>query len=60
VRAMDRILVFDRGRVVEEGDHEALLRKPHGHYRRLFERQSGGIVETAVPTDVFEPRDLVG
>ena len=44
VRAMDRILVFDHGRVVEEGNHEALLRRPHGHYRQLFERQSGGLV----------------
>jgi ATP-binding cassette, subfamily B, bacterial len=46
VRAMDRILVFERGRIVEEGSHEALLRRPHGHYRRLFERQSGGNVAT--------------
>jgi ATP-binding cassette subfamily B protein len=44
VRAMDRILVFEHGRIVEEGDHEALLRRPHGHYRRLFERQSGQLV----------------
>ena len=44
VRAMDRILVFDHGRIVEEGNHEALLRRPHGHYRQLFERQSGGLV----------------
>jgi ATP-binding cassette, subfamily B, bacterial len=50
VRAMDRIMVFDRGRVVEEGNHEALLRRPHGQYRQLFERQSGGlIVESAQP-----------
>ena len=41
VRAMDRILVFEHGRVVEEGSHEALLRRAHGHYRRLFEHQSG-------------------
>src|SRR6185503_364794 len=40
VRAMNRILVFDHGRIIEEGDHEALLRRPHGQYRRLFERQS--------------------
>src|SRR6266404_2000587 len=44
VRAMNRILVFEHGRVVEEGSHEALLCRPHGHYRRLFERQSDGIV----------------
>lgn len=41
VRAMDRILVFEHGHIVEEGNHEALLRRPQGHYRRLFERQSG-------------------
>ena len=47
VMAMDRILVFEHGRIVEEGSHEALLRRPHGHYRRLFERQSGGIVDVS-------------
>jgi len=39
VRAMDRILVFDRGKVVEEGTHQALLRHENGAYRALFERQ---------------------
>jgi ATP-binding cassette, subfamily B, bacterial len=39
VRALDRILVFDRGRVVEEGDHGDLLVRRDGIYRRLFERQ---------------------
>jgi ATP-binding cassette, subfamily B, bacterial len=39
VRALDRILVFDRGRVVEEGDHMRLLGRADGIYRRLFERQ---------------------
>jgi ATP-binding cassette subfamily B protein len=40
VRAMDRILVFERGRVVEEGRHEELVARPGGLYRRLFERQA--------------------
>ena len=40
VRALDRLLVFDRGRVVEEGRHEALVRLDGGIYRRLFERQA--------------------
>jgi ATP-binding cassette subfamily B protein len=40
VRAMDRILVFDRGVVVEEGSHEALLTRENGAYRALFERQA--------------------
>ena len=40
VQAMDRILVFDKGRVVEEGDHASLIRHPDGIYRSLFERQA--------------------
>jgi ATP-binding cassette subfamily B protein len=40
VQAMDRILLFDHGRIVEEGTHAALLAMPDGGYRRLFERQS--------------------
>ncbi|WP_454886548.1 ABC transporter ATP-binding protein [Sphingomonas oryzagri] len=40
VRALDRILVFDGGRIVEDGDHGQLLGIEHGRYRRLFERQS--------------------
>ncbi|MFK3664224.1 ABC transporter ATP-binding protein [Ochrobactrum teleogrylli] len=40
VRALDRLLVFDKGRIIEEGDHDALIRKPGGIYRRLFERQA--------------------
>jgi ATP-binding cassette, subfamily B, bacterial len=44
VRMLDRILVFDRGRVVEEGTHEELVRCEGGTYRRLFERQALGLV----------------
>jgi len=44
VRMLDRILVFDRGRVVEEGTHEELVRRQGGTYRRLFERQALGLV----------------
>jgi len=38
VRALDRILVFDKGRIVEEGDHLSLYRKG-GLYRRLCDHQ---------------------
>ncbi|MBN8997848.1 MAG: ABC transporter ATP-binding protein, partial [Rhizobiales bacterium] len=40
VRSMDRLLVFDRGTIAEEGTHEALLQIEDGIYRRLFERQA--------------------
>jgi ATP-binding cassette subfamily B protein len=39
VRALDRILVFDAGKVVEEGTHLTLSRRSGGIYRALFERQ---------------------
>ena len=45
VRALKRILVFDRGRIIEEGDHRALIRRPDGVYRKLFDRQVLGLVE---------------
>ena len=47
VRTLDRILVFDRGRVVEEGDHPTLLRRPDGVYRSLFERQAGEMLRAS-------------
>ena len=40
VRTLDRILVFNHGRIAEEGTHASLLHRPNGIYRRLFERQS--------------------
>ena len=40
VRSLDRLLVFDRGRIAEEGSHDELIRLPGGIYRRLFERQA--------------------
>ena len=40
VRALDRLLVFDDGRIVEEGTHEQLVKRAEGIYRRLFERQA--------------------
>jgi ABC-type multidrug transport system fused ATPase/permease subunit len=35
IRRADRILVIDRGRIVEEGSHEALMRQG-GHYAQLY------------------------
>jgi ATP-binding cassette subfamily B protein len=43
VRMLDRILVFEQGCVVEEGTHEALVRRTGGTYKRLFERQALGL-----------------
>lgn len=44
VRHLDRILVFQRGRIIEDGQHEALLRLEDGVYRKLYERQAMGLL----------------
>lgn len=40
---MDRILVFDKGNIVEDGSHEELLTKD-GFYKKLWEAQIGGFL----------------
>lgn len=43
LREMDRILVLDKGKIVEEGSHESLLRKK-GVYAKLYKMQAAGFV----------------
>ncbi|MGC1489281.1 MAG: ATP-binding cassette domain-containing protein, partial [Albidovulum sp.] len=43
IAEMDRIVVLDQGRIVEEGDHASLLAKG-GLYARYWNRQSGGFI----------------
>jgi ATP-binding cassette subfamily B protein len=43
VRMLDRILVFDHGRIVEEGSHDVLVQN-EGTYQRLFEKQALGLI----------------
>jgi ATP-binding cassette subfamily B multidrug efflux pump len=45
IARMDRLVVLDRGRIVEQGSHEALLRQD-GHYAALWRRQSGGFIDS--------------
>jgi ATP-binding cassette subfamily B multidrug efflux pump len=44
IARMDRLIVLDHGRIVEQGSHEALL-KLNGHYAALWRRQSGGFID---------------
>ena len=44
VQKMDRIIVLDQGKIVEEGTHQELLTK-QGFYAELWEHQTGGFLE---------------
>ena len=50
IAAMDRLVVMDRGRIVEEGDHASLLAQG-GLYARLWAHQSGGFLGEEVDED---------
>lgn len=43
IARMDRIIVLDDGRIIEQGSHDALLAKG-GLYASLWQRQSGGFI----------------
>ncbi len=45
IAAMDRLIVMDAGRIVEQGSHAELLAQG-GLYAQLWKRQSGGFLET--------------
>jgi len=44
IARMDRLIVLDHGRIVEQGTHGELLRAS-GHYAALWQRQSGGFID---------------
>ena len=39
VRKADRIIVMNKGNIVEEGTHEQLLEIPNGYYKNLYDMQ---------------------
>jgi ATP-binding cassette, subfamily B, multidrug efflux pump len=53
IARMDRLVVLDHGRIVEQGSHDALL-KLNGHYAALWRRQSGGFIDAGTTTQAAE------
>jgi ATP-binding cassette subfamily B multidrug efflux pump len=52
IAAMDRLVVMDKGRIVEVGDHKSLL-AAGGIYARLWAHQSGGFLPEELDDDVL-------
>ena len=44
IKSADRILVFEKGKIIESGSHTQLVRKKGGLYRKLYELQAGGFI----------------
>ena len=60
IATMDRLVVLDGGRIVEEGPHAELLARD-GHYAALWRRQSGGFLgESEAQTARAPARGVVG
>jgi ATP-binding cassette subfamily B multidrug efflux pump len=53
IARMDRLIVLEQGRIVEEGTHDELLRRG-GHYALLWKHQSGGFLPHDVPDEEVE------
>jgi ATP-binding cassette, subfamily B, bacterial len=45
IQKMDRILVLDKGKIVEQGSHKELITKRGGTYAKLWAHQSGGFID---------------
>ena len=44
IAGMDKIVVLEDGKIMEQGSHDALLKNKRGSYSRLWSRQSGAFL----------------
>lgn len=63
IQKMDRIIVVDKGQIIEQGSHKELLEKKNSLYKKLWELQAGGFMvsdnekEEDDPTSTFKDQN---
>jgi ATP-binding cassette subfamily B multidrug efflux pump len=53
IAALDRLVVIEQGKIVEQGTHAELLALG-GHYASLWQRQSGGFIDADIAEEAAE------
>ena len=46
IQKMDKIIVVDDGRIIEQGSHSELLKNEYSLYKKLWELQAGGFLKS--------------
>ena len=58
IQKADRILVFDKGAIIEQGDHASLMARPNSRYKALYEMQALELVPDYAEDETEEKRRL--
>jgi ATP-binding cassette subfamily B protein len=45
IMQMDRIVVIENGKIIEQGKHQELIKMKQGMYQKLWEIQAGGFID---------------
>ncbi|MFA6190446.1 MAG: ABC transporter ATP-binding protein [Candidatus Staskawiczbacteria bacterium] len=54
IQKMDRIIVIDQGKIIEQGSHSELLKNKNSLYKKLWELQAGGFLRSESDEDIDE------
>ncbi len=54
IQKMDRIIVVDNGKIIEQGSHSELLQNENSLYKKLWELQAGGFLKSESGEEVEE------
>ncbi|MCX6721445.1 MAG: ABC transporter ATP-binding protein [Candidatus Staskawiczbacteria bacterium] len=57
IQKMDRIIVVDNGKIIEQGSHDELLEKDSSLYKKLWELQAGGFLKSEKDEEPEEVAD---